>query len=153
MSRRFGRSTLAPSRRGWRKRVRARGRATSGKDQNMINLKPRHVDHRDGAGHLDPIYEVVLRDRVRDRARNAENTNWRPFVTGTSSTDPSAEESGEEFVMTVTSGEDGGESELDGESNEERGGPFVETSGDVQFAYGTDASNPADATREPFPMS
>jgi hypothetical protein len=74
-------------------------------------------------------------------------------VSGTSSTDASAEESGQEFVMTVTSGENGGESGNDEETSEERGGPFIETKARVEFAYDTDESNPADATREPFPTS
>jgi hypothetical protein len=55
--------------------------------------------------------------------------------------------------MTVTSGENGGEAANDEESSEERGGPFVETRARVEFGYGVDASNPAGATREPFPIS
>jgi len=119
----------------------------------VATLIKRRVQHRNGAGHLEPAYEAELRARVQDRARN---TGERAFVGGTWSTDLSAEESGEEFVMTVTSGEDGGKSALstlDEESSEERGGPFVETDARVEFAYGTDGSNPTGATREPFPMS
>ena len=37
--------------------------------------------------------------------------------------------------------------------DEETGGPFVETSGAIEFAEGTDASNPEDAKREPFPKT
>jgi hypothetical protein len=82
-----------------------------------------------------------------------EEERSQAFVGGTWSADPSAEESGEEFVLTVTSGEDGGASGIDEESDEERGGPFVTTSANVEFAYGTDGSNPSGATREPFPTS
>ena len=55
--------------------------------------------------------------------------------------------------MSVTSGVDGGESALAVETSEERGGPFIETSANVEFAYDTDDSNPTGATREPFPTS
>jgi len=119
----------------------------------MTTLKPRHIDHRNGAGHLDGVYEAELRTRVHDRAQNRHDSAGRAFVSGTSSTDSSAEDSAEEFVMTVTSGVDGGESGQDEESTEERGGPFLETSGDAEFAYGTDESNPTGATREPFPRT
>ena len=110
----------------------------------------RRVDHRNGAGHLEPVYEAALRGRVRDRVQVVAE---RAFVSGTSSSDPSAEESGEDFVTTVTSGQDAGESGLDEESIEEGGGPFVETNARDEFAYDADESNPIGATREPFPTS
>jgi hypothetical protein len=113
-------------------------------------IKVRNVEHRNGAGHLDPAYEAGLRARVHDRARR---TGERAFVRGSWSIDASAEESGEEFVRSVTSGVDGGESALDDETSEERGGPFVETNASVEFAYESDESNPPDATREPFPTT
>lgn len=77
---------------------------------------PRELDHRNGAGHLDPTYETALRASVGDRAHNAAE---RTFVRGVS-TDDSAEERGREFLMTVTSGQDGGELALDEETSEER---------------------------------
>ena len=113
-------------------------------------VRARSVGHRNGAGHLEPAYEASLRARVSDRAHYPDE---RAFVSGHSSTDSSVEECGEDFVMTVTSGEDGGESALDEETDEERGGPFVETSASEEFAYGMDETNPAGATREPFPKS
>ena len=108
------------------------------------------VDHRDGAGHLEPAYAASLYARVSDRAHKPED---RAFLSGTWSADQTAEESAEEFVMTVTSGEDGGEFMLDEATPEENGGPFVETSATTEFAYGTDRTNPSGATREPFPTS
>jgi hypothetical protein len=115
---------------------------------NAVNVG--RVERRNGGGHLDPIHEADLRARVRERALR---TPERAFVSSAWSADTSAEESGEEFVMTVTSGEDGGESALDEETSEERGGPFIETSAREEFAYDTDESNPTGATREPFPVS
>ncbi len=113
-------------------------------------LDPRRVDHRGGDGHLDPAYESLLRARVHDGLRREVE---KAFVRGTSSVDPTALDCGKEFVMTVTSGEDGGESRLDDVSSEERGGPFLVTSGRTEFAYDADKSNPPDGTREPFPKT
>ena len=108
------------------------------------------VDHRDGSGHLNPAYEVALRARVLHALpRNGE----RAFLRRASSADPRAEQSGEEFVRSITSGEEGGAPELDETTSEERGGPFVITSGRTEFAYDSDDSNPADGTREPFPTT
>jgi hypothetical protein len=87
-------------------------------------VRARNVDHRNGAGHLDPTYEAALRARVQDRARN---TGEPALVEDTSRINAIAEEVGREFVMTVTSGEDGGQSGLDEETSEDRGGLFVHT--------------------------
>jgi hypothetical protein len=67
--------------------------------------------------------------------------------------DDLAEELGEEFVQGATSGEQAAQDIRDEEVPEESGGPFVETSGRSEFAYGTDASNPKDAERAPFPTT
>ena len=114
-------------------------------------VRARRVEHRNGAGHLDPAYEAALRTRVIDRG--ARHIGERAFVSGSPSADSNAEECAEDFVMTVTTGEDGGEAALDEETDEERGGPFVETRASAEFAYGFDESNPAGATREPFPTT
>jgi hypothetical protein len=97
-----------------------------------VTSKAHRVDHRDGAGHLDAAYAASLGERASHRARMA---NDRAFVSGTWSSDPAAEEAAEEFVMAVTSGENGGESLLDAVMPEEIGGPFLETSGAMEFAY------------------
>jgi hypothetical protein len=67
--------------------------------------------------------------------------------------DDLAEELGEEFVESATSGEQAAEDMRDEEVPEESGGPFVETTANSEFAYGTDASNPEDAERAPFPTT
>jgi hypothetical protein len=113
-------------------------------------IKPSGVDHRDGAGHLALVYRASLEQRASYRARKTKD---RAFVSGTWSADPTAEESAEEFLLAVTSGENGGESTLDVVTPEENGGPFVVTAAGVEFAYETDRSNPRGATREPFPTS
>ncbi len=73
------------------------------------------------------------------------------FVAESISTDSFAEESGESFVRSATSGESDDADTRDSVVVEEIGGPFVLTNADNEFARGTDESNPDDADREPFP--
>ena len=67
--------------------------------------------------------------------------------------DALSSELGEEFVETVTSGEDEGNELRDERVTEELGGPFTVTTGGTEFADGVDPSNPRRATREPFPRT
>ncbi len=103
----------------------------------------------DNAGHMDEAH----RARLLAMARAGRSSDIEAFVDGPESPDDFAEELGEAAVAAMTSGEDALADELGAEVDEERGGPFVETSGQVEFAGGTDESNIADATREPFPTT
>lgn len=105
---------------------------------------------RDATGHLDPNYARDLRRLSRE---NVEQDDDRGFLVGKRKDDALADELGKEFVETVTSGEDEGVELRDAEVPEEIGGPFVTTDAGKEFADEPDASNPADATREPFPKS
>lgn len=67
--------------------------------------------------------------------------------------DDLAQELAEEFLSSATSGEEQGEEGREAVTTEESGGPFIQTTGGVEFAEGTDASNPADAEVEPFPTA
>jgi hypothetical protein len=67
--------------------------------------------------------------------------------------DDLAEELGEEFVLTATSGEQAAEDLRYQDVPEEVGGPFVETSGRIEFARGEDQSNPQDAEPAAFPTA
>ena len=69
------------------------------------------------------------------------------------SKDDLAEELAEEFLGSATSGEEQGEEAREQPVAEEIGGPFVLSTGAEEFAEGTDASNPSDATREPVPTT
>lgn len=104
----------------------------------------------DATGHLDSAYVARLLELGRE-GRDADED--RAFVTGTESDDAMAEELGEAAVLAMTSGEDELLSALEAEVPEELGGPFVPTSGNTEFAGGTDESNIAEATREPFPLT
>jgi hypothetical protein len=105
---------------------------------------------RDATGHLDPAY---ARDLLRLSRQNAEHDDDRAFLIGERADDALAQELGAEFVETVTSGEDEGVELRDESVVEEEGGPFVTTTEATEFAREPDASNPIDATREPFPKT
>jgi hypothetical protein len=110
----------------------------------------RDIHGFDGAGHLDPGHAERLLALARgERAKD----DPKAFVTKPESEDDFVEELGEATVATMTSGEEALAPELDAEVEEERGGPFVETSASVEFADGTDESNIAEATREPLPLA
>jgi hypothetical protein len=65
--------------------------------------------------------------------------------------DDLAEGLAEDFIASATTGEEQGEESHEAIAPEEEGGPFVPSRGKVEFARGTDASNPRGAEREPFP--
>ena len=103
----------------------------------------------DGAGHMDPTHAA----RLLELARQNREDEPVAFISGGSTSDDLAEGLAEASVETMTSGEDQLGRDLEAVVEEERGGPFVETSGRTEFADGTDESNIATATREPFPTS
>lgn len=65
--------------------------------------------------------------------------------------DDLAEGLAEDFLASATSGEEQGERSHEEIVPEEEGGPFVPSRGKVEFARGTDKSNPRSAEREAFP--
>ncbi len=134
-----------------RKKTRATARKAAPAKKVPARAKPRaaaRVKRRDGSGHIDAKYARDLREKS-----GAPADEGKSFVDRPRSKDALVEELAEEFVQEVTSAEHEGEDVLDQEVPEDRGGPFVETTGDQEFAYGTDASNPKGAKREPFPTT
>lgn len=112
---------------------------------------PRKPTHGyDAAGHLNPKEAEHLLALGRNE-RQADHD--AAFVDGASTDDDLAEELAEAAVTSMTTGEDELVAQLDEVVEEESGGPFTETSGSTEFAEGTDASNIAEATREPFPTA
>ena len=108
------------------------------------------VRRRDGSGHLDSAYAAKLRMLS---AMGERDTDPVGFVAESISTDSFAEESGESFVRSATSGASDDAETRDSVVVEEMGGPFVLTTSGNEFARGTDESNPDDAGREPFPTT
>lgn len=103
----------------------------------------------DASGHLDPRnakHLLELGGAVRGDSSAA-------FLSTPMAEDDLAEQLGEAAVMEMNSGQDELTGALDAVVEEEHGGPFTETSGNVELAGGTDASNVAEATREPFPTA
>lgn len=97
-----------------------------------------------------PAWNEIEIDEQRENAGRPEPAFLRD---GVYADDDLAEELGEEFVLTATSGEQSAEDLRNQDVPEEVGGPFVETSARTEFAYGSDPSNPQDAEPSPFPMA
>jgi hypothetical protein len=94
------------------------------------------------------------RQRLLDMGREHRDAEPKGLTAGQIAHDDLGEEFGEAAVAAMTSG--GGDElgeDLEAEVEEERGGPFVVTSGKTEFAEGTDESNIEEATREPFPTT
>ena len=128
----------------------ATGHAVDSARDASDHAQTESVSRRDATGHLDPKYAAELHALSRE---GEDHSTDRAFVEGTRSADGLAEELAEEFVESATSGEEEGEESLNEDVPEDTGGPFVQTTGGTEFADGTDASNPEEATREPFPKS
>jgi hypothetical protein len=118
----------------------------------MNEKKP--IKRRDAQGRIDPKYAREL----LEKARETRNDDDRPeagqaFLKRASSNESLAEDRGEAFIQAATSGEDTEGDRHERVTLEENGGPFVETSGNEEYAVGTDESNIASATREPLPRT
>jgi hypothetical protein len=102
----------------------------------------------DGSGHL-PAREARYLLDLAHATRTTESDE--AFVTTSSTDDDLAEELAEAAVTSMTTGQDELVEQLETDVDEDLGGPFIETSGNTEFAGGTDESNIPEATREPFP--
>lgn len=93
--------------------------------------------------------------KVHARPRSDDGNAFFPDPAGGPARvkDDLAEELAEEFLASATSGEETGEEAHERIVPEERGGPFVPSTAKREFAYDTDASNPPDAERAPFPIT
>ena len=109
---------------------------------------PLPLRREDRPGHFDPSYSASLR-ALGTRAKDDDHA----FVGGNRAADDLAEELAEEAVVAMTTGEDNLRDDLEAETDDEQGGPFVTSTAREEFAGGTDPSNPLTATREPFPKT
>jgi hypothetical protein len=112
----------------------------------MVDRK-KVAKRRDATGHLDADYER------RIRAGSRAPDDGLAFLTGFRTGEPLAEELGEAFLQSATSGEESESERRERILPEEEGGPFVRTRASREFAYGFDESNIAGATREPLPKT
>lgn len=129
---------------------RTKAAAAPKKKKAAAAPKKKAVARRDATGHLNPKYAAELRARSRE---NREPDGGEAFIRRNRAKDTLAEQLGEEAVQTMTSAEDQSDQLQEADFDEEIGGPFVTTSAGVEFAEGTDASNPRRAKREPFPKT
>jgi hypothetical protein len=116
--------------------------------------RKRPVKRRDGAGRIDPQYARELLAKARE-TRNDDDApeNMHAFLKAARAGEPLAQEMGENFLETVTSGEEREAERRDQITPDEVGGPFVVTTAGEEFATGTDESNIPEALREPLPRT
>jgi hypothetical protein len=107
------------------------------------------LGHFDNQGHIDPERAARLLGLTATRNGVGEAA----FIESSASEDDLAEELGEVAVVAMTSGDGPMAEDLNRDVEEDWGGPFVITSASREFAGGTDDSNIAEATREPFPTT
>jgi len=112
------------------------------------------IKRRDAQGRIDPRYARELLEKARETKNDDDRPEaGRAFLKGPNSNEALAEELGEAFIEAATSGEESEPQRHERITLEENGGPFVETSGNEEFAVGTDESNIPSATREPLPRT
>jgi hypothetical protein len=100
---------------------------------------------RPPSGRITHAVEV---DEARERVAASHEVLGLEVSDGV---DEIGEELGETYVENVTGADDAATEHRATDTPADEGGPFVVSSGAVEFAYGTDASNPAGAEREPLP--
>ena len=115
-----------------------------------IEKKPRPATGYDGSGHMDPDHARRLLKMAREGKVDGGSG---AFIDAPETRDDLAKGLAEAAVSSMTSGEDQLGADLESVVDEELGGPFLETSGNTEFAGGTDESNIPEATREPVPRS
>ncbi|HEY8944121.1 MAG TPA: hypothetical protein VIM73_07660 [Polyangiaceae bacterium] len=112
------------------------------------------IKRRDATGHLDPDYARELLEKARETRNNdGDASSAHAFIPRPRTGEELAEELGEAFVESATSG---GETEPDRHErfvSAEAGGPYVPSSASEEFASGTDESNIPEAEREPLPRT
>jgi hypothetical protein len=127
--------------------IASNGRMTKKINPPRTVVSPRPALGYDTSGHMAPKY---LR-QLWELAHAVRTTDGdQAFVVSAYTDDILAEELAEAAVLNMTSGEDELTQRLDAEIDEERGGPFVQTSGNLEFASGIDQTNIPEATPDPF---
>jgi hypothetical protein len=91
--------------------------------------------------------------RFRKRSDDADAFIPDPGEGPARTRDDLAEVLAEDFIGAATSGNDVLEDDLESETSDELGGPFVVTSARVELADDVDESNPIDAEVEAFPRA
>jgi hypothetical protein len=120
----------------------------------MMTAPKKPLKRRDATGHLDPKYARELLAKARENHNgDTDPEAGHAFLAASRSRDTLAEELGEAFLESATSGEEAEPGRHDQVTSEENGGPFVETSAEEEFADGVDESNTSEATREALPRT
>src|SRR5688500_15858568 len=119
-----------------------------------MNKSQKPIKRRDATGHLDPKYARELLEKARESSNDDDKPEaLHAFLKRAKTNDSLAEDLGEAFIEAAEAGEGAEPNRHEQLTTEEQGGPFVVTSGQEEFAAGTDESNIAEATREPLPRT
>lgn len=124
--------------------------AASRSDQDRAPT-PVPLDGAEAVREGKPAEEVVRASSTRQQYDRHDEP--RPFISTPRAADELAEELGESFLQSATSGEDAGAERAYRTTEAERGGPYVLSNETTELGLDVDDSNPEDATREPFPRS
>lgn len=103
--------------------------------------------------HSQSFYDAAQQHAARDDDGHAFVPDPSDHAERRGRKDDLAEELGEEFIASATSGEEVAMDTRDDSVPEETGGPFLVVDGEREFASGSDKSNPRDAEPEPFPLA
>lgn len=90
---------------------------------------------------------------IRRHQREQETAFLDPKAVHRGTAIDEAELLGENFIASALSGEGSMPETLDNVSDEEDGGPYLESSGEREFARDVDASNPKGSKAEAFPTA
>lgn len=95
------------------------------------------------------------RSALESPAKHDVDPDQRAFLAGKNGLkhEELADELGESFVESATSGEPVEPERHDRITDQDRGGPFVASTARKEFARDVDAANPEDAEAEPFPTA
>ncbi|HTA17648.1 MAG TPA: hypothetical protein VK989_00060 [Polyangia bacterium] len=94
-----------------------------------------------------------IRVKARERSDDGNAFIRDPGEGPARTRDDLAEVLAEDFIGAATSGNDVLEDDLERETSDELGGPFVETRASIELADDVDESNPVDAEAEALPRA
>src|SRR4051794_22137129 len=108
---------------------------------------------RPGHGRGPHLFAMAKPRSGRERSDDADAFIADPGDGPARTDDELAEEVARDFLQAATTGRGLGDEIEDEPTDEERGGPFIVTSGEDELAAGTDAPNPPEGMREPLPRA
>ncbi|HMJ14994.1 MAG TPA: hypothetical protein VK524_26455 [Polyangiaceae bacterium] len=107
----------------------------------MSSIKGKRGAHWDASGHLRRKFDATRQEHAEERAIDP---NPLGFLLDARAAGSSGLQSGEQFLESATSAENGAQDAADQLVTEELGGPFVETSASTEVAKEEGGAEQAD---------